>query len=337
MARTFPTPDYTTTTQLNGITKRKLSTTSPGTTDSLATQGPAVTAIASKAYYLSPEAVATVGTLNAVGTASGIGWGLVPSDTNTLVPLNTDGWSISAGTFTTAVVATRDTAVTSADQTCTFTAILFRANSTATTFAQELGRQASASVTMTTTKTSFPITITVPAATFGAGDILWLEIFASTAATSTTGSTASYSTNSTTGIGITSTTCTYQINYIKTLADTETISDTLSRKVASLRSLSDTEVISDTLGKASNFPRAISDALTSVSDTLVRQYTANKSLNDTEVISDSISRKFVGSRTLADTEVISDSFLKGLIYNRKITDALSSASTTYSPVIIFEE
>lgn len=336
MARTFPTPNYATLTQLNGTTKRKLSVTSPGTTDSLATKGPAVTVTASQAYYLSPEALAVAGALNAVGTAAGIGWGLVPSDPSTLIPLSTDGFALSAGAFTVAVVATRDTALTSADQTCTFTAILFRANANATTFYAELGRQVSASVTMTTTKTSFPISITTVAAAFNPGDILWLEVYASTAATSTTGSTASYSTNSNTGVAVTSTTATYSTNYVKALADTASISDSLTRAGTTFRTLADSAPVSDNVARAASFPRALAESVP-ISDALIRVYTANRKLTDTLAISDSVVRSVTVSRALTESVPVADTLGKATNYTRALADVLGTVSTRFYPVLIFEE
>lgn len=340
MARTFSAPTYTTLTQLNGVTKRKLSTASPGTTDSLATKSPAVTLAAPASYYLSPEAVATAGTLNVVGTAAGIGWALVPSDPTTLVPLNTDGLTLNAGTFTVAVVAARDTAVTSADQVCTFTAILFRASANATTFAQELGRQASASVTMTATKTSFPITITTGAATFAPGEVLWLEIFAATTSTSATGSTASYSTNSTTGVAVTSTTAGYSINYKKVLADAVSVGDSLARRYTGGRSFSDNVPVSESLARSVSFPRSMADTLPVVSDSTVRLYVANRAIGDAVAILDAVARRYIGSRALADAVTISDTLTRKNTYARALTDSLSAGgggATYIRPILIFED
>lgn len=334
MARTFPTPVYTTIAQLNGTTKRKLSVTSPGTTDSLATKGPSVTVAAAQAYYLSPETVATAGTLNAVGTAAGIGWGLVPSDAATLVPLSTDGFTLSAGTFTVQIVAARDSGTTSADQTCTFTAILFRANATATTFAQELGRQASGSVTMTTTKTAFSIAITTVAATFSPGDIIWLELYAATTATTATGSIASYYTNSTTSVGFTAATVTYSTMYNKALADTVVVSDSVTRKSVVARALSETVPISDSVTRTAAFPRNLAESLTAVSDTIVRAYTANRSLSESVPVSDSVKRQTVVARNLAETVAVADTLGTRSVYSRALTDVLG---TKFYPVLIFEE
>ena len=329
--------------QLNGANKLKLNVTSPGNTDSLATQGPAVTVAASKAYYLAPESVAVVGTLNAAGTASGIGWALVPSEPNTLVPLNTDGWSLSSGSFTVQVTVARDTALTSADQTCTFTVILFRANASATTFAQELGRQASASVTITTTKTDFPVTVTTAAASFLAGDTLWLEIFASAVATSTTGSTASYSTNSTTGCRITATTASYSTNFNKSLSDTVLVGDTPARRTTLARSMSDTAPISDSAARLASFPRALSDTLATVADSVNRVFAAQRKPSDTLPIADSLTRGVTNSRTLADSVPVAEALTRNLIYTRALSDTLAAGgggtvtNNYYRPVLIFEE
>ena len=339
MARTYPVPNYTTTIQLNGTTKRKLSTTSPGTTDSVATVGPPVTLVAPQAYYLSPEAVAVAGTLNAVGIAADKGWGLVPSDPSTLVPLNTDGFSLSAGTFTVQVVASRDTAITSADQVCTFTAILFRANSNATTFAQELGRQASASVTMTTTKTSFPITITTAAGVFAAGEIIWLEVFASTTSTSATGSTANYPTNSTTGVRISATTTSYSTNYNKTLADTSVVSDTIVRRMTQGRVLTDSVINTDDLTRTIRFPRSLIDAVVPITDTVSRLFVANRSLTDTLPVVDTIVRQYRGARVLTDTVPIVDTITRKTTYSRGLLDALSTGgggTTVNRSILVIE-
>lgn len=341
MARSFPTPDYTTTVQLGttSTAKRKFSTVSPGVTDSMLTKGPPVTEVAGQAYYLSPEIIATAAPLNPVGTASGMGWGLVPSDPSSLVPLITDGWTLSSGTFTVSVVVSRDTTSSSSDQTCAFTAILFRADATGTIFPQELGRQTAAPVTITVVKTAFPITVTVPATTFNPGEILWLELYASATIPTQTvptsvASIASYATNSLTGMAITGSTCTYVINFNKSLSDSEPVSDVLARQLVSNRTISDTAVISDSITRAASFPRTFSEPLTTVADTLARKYMANELLSDSVTNADSIARKYSGIRALGDTTTVSDSLVKGFVYYRTISDILA---IVYRPVLIFEE
>ena len=334
MARTFPAPLYTTVTALGTPKQRKLSSTSPGTTDSLATKGTAVTPVAPGNYYISPEATATLGTLNAVGTASGIGWGLIPSEA--LVPLSTDGLTTSAGNFTVSIVVSRDTGVASADQTCTFTAILFRANATA--YLQEIGRQASSAVTITVTKTAFPVTIAVPSVTFAPGEILWLEIFAASTATSVAGSTATYVTNSATALAITSTTVTYSTNYNKATTEPLAVSDAVARQITLSRALSDNvPIATDIITDVKWYTRLMTDSLATVTDTFTRKTEVIRYLTDAIVLNEAMVRSYAGARSASDSAPVSDSLARANTYTRGLTDPIGTAAAANRPLFFFED
>jgi len=343
MPRAFPTALYTSTVQHNGTSKRRLTNTSPGTTDSLATKGPAVTQVASQAYYVTPEAVAVASALRAVGTASGIGWALVPSNPNTLVPLNTDGFTMSAGTFTVQMVAQRDTALTSADQTIIPTVMLFRADATGTIFYQELGRGTIAGVSVTVTKTAFPITVNTPAVTFGPGEVLWLEMHVDTYAVSVTGSTASFSTNSDTAIRATSSGITYVANFVKQLNEAVPVSETLARRTSVGRTLSDSVAAADSITRTGTYRRSISDSTTPVTDSVTRKFVANRALSDAVQVTDIIARGVTITRQLADSVPLSDALTRQLIYSRALADALATGGggttvvNNYRPILLFED
>lgn len=344
MARAYPVPNYSTKTAVGTSLQRKLSTASPGTTDSTATVGlPVGLAGNGISYYLAPETTATQQTLKPVGTASGIGWGLVPSDPGTLVPLSTDGFALSAGTITATVYAIRDTAITSTDITMTFTIVIFRATAGAASFPQELGRYAAASVVVSTNKVSFNFVVSVVAATFNPGDILWLEVFVGTTATAAPATTPSFHTNSTTSLGITASTCTYTTQYNRTLSDSVAVSDTMARKFTGSRALLDAAPISDTLARAATRPRALSDAVP-IADTLTRQFVAVRALSDAMPVADTLARSYTGSRTLTDSVAVTDTLACKTTYARTLTDALATGgggttvvTKNFRPIYIIED
>ena len=338
--RSFPVPVYTILTQLNGATKLKLSTTSPGTTDDTATKGPSTTLLAPTAYYLTPEGTATTGTLNAVGTASGKGWGFVPSANADVVPLATDGWYLSAGTVTFKMVGARDNGITSADQIVTYTAILFRANSNATSFPQELGRATSSAVTFTTTKTEFSLNITTAAATFAPGEILWLEVFASTTSSSSTGSIASYYTNSTTAMRLTAAPNFYR-QYVKALADSIPLTEAVGRQASYKRGLADSIPLTELLTSAATFRRALNETIPTPTDVLKRVYTANRQLAESIPLSENINRLVQYKRLLNESIPLSETLTRQANYSRALADNLTtgggSGNTFIYPVIIFDD
>lgn len=335
MARAFPSPLYTSTVQLNGTTKRKLTATNPNAA-STTTRGPNATLTAAANYYISPEATATAGTLNAVGTASGIGWGLVPNEQG-VVPLATDGFTTQAATMAVTVRANRDNGITSANQTATITAIFFRANANATVFYEELGRASLAGQTFTTTATDFTVNVPIAGTTFNPGDILWLEIFIESTTTSVTGSFATFTTNISTGTRTTAP-ITYDRNYFKTLTDSMPVADSIARAYTGARSLTDSMPVADAITRSAMFPRALTDTMP-VADAITRQFTANRQLNDSMPVVDSIARRFTGARTLSDAVGVVDAITRKVTYARNIVDNLTQGggNVTYIRSLFLSE
>lgn len=261
MSRVYPAPNYSSTTVLGTSSQRKLVAVSPGTTDSTATIGYGTGTISQPTYYITPEATAAVTALQPVGTASGIGWGLVASDSSSLVPLSADGFALSAGTMTVTVYASRDGGLTSADVTATMTAILFRATAGLASFPQELGRTTASPVVITTTKAAFNIVVATAAATFNPGDIVWLEVCVYATAGSVTTTNVTYQTNSTASMQISASTCTYTTLFNRTISDSMPVSDTITRTVTSHRTLADSMPVSDSVKAATTYARTLTDAL----------------------------------------------------------------------------
>jgi hypothetical protein len=202
-ALSFPVPQYTILTLLTDVsTRRRLDDNSPGGTDNTATVTPSVSLLTPFAGYLTPQGTAQSSALLSSGNAFGRGWGIVPQDAG-LVGSAADGFSIAAGTLTMVIHASRAGGLLTGNHTAAFTVIVFRANSDATSFPQELGRATVTGRSITTSETTHTVNVSLSAAEFAPGEILWVEIHVDHTSAGTAGDAARFHTNSTSATRIT--------------------------------------------------------------------------------------------------------------------------------------
>lgn len=202
-ALSFPVPQYTVLGTIGGLgIKRQLDDTSPGTTDNTGTATPGVSLLGPFAGYISPQTTAVSGSLLAVGTAYGRGWGAIPT-TAGIIPNESDGYAVASGTLSVVIHASRAGGLLTGNHTADFTVIVFRSNSDATAWPQELGRATITGRSITTTEAAHAVNVSISSAEFAPGQMLWVEIYIDSTSAGTAGDACRIHTNSTTATRIT--------------------------------------------------------------------------------------------------------------------------------------
>lgn len=365
MARNGPTPVYTTTAQANGPDIRTLTTASPGATDSTASTLPFAAAQIRESYVRPEQAVAAAdatGAVLAAGNAFGWGWLMDPVVVG-IVPANTDGFRLLAGTFTLTFHYSRAGGLLTANQNnVVVTAILFRASSTGSAIA-ELGRN-TATVSFTTTEQSATISITTAQTVFEPGQRLYLEMHVSRPAQLNGDQGSAIHTNSTTGTRLTAfpqyerlynksladsapsadavartfsgaraladsapaaDAVTRSVSAIRSLADSAPATDALQRQFTGARSLADSAPAADTLARAATYSRSLADSVPSA-DAVTRVVAALRSLADSApAVADTVQRQFTGARALTDASTVTDAIQRAFTGSRTLTDAIPLA------------
>lgn len=324
MARTFPVPLYLTSAQANGPDIRTLTTSSPGTTDSVATKLPFAALNLRESYARPEQTVAAAGATGAIlstGNAFGWGWLMDPVAVG-IVPAATDGFRLLAGSFTLTFHYARDGGVLTADQNNVLvTAVMFRASSTGSAV-QELGR-GTVTVTFTTTEQVATITVGTVQAEFDPGQRLYLELHVSRAGQVAGDQGSHIRTNSTTATRFTAAPQ-YDRLYNKALSDAGTLADALARTYSGARALADSSAVDESLARQFTGSRALADAA-AAADVLARQFTGARSLTDTAGAADSLTRAATYARSITDATTTADAVTR-------VVAALRSLSDTAPPV-----
>lgn len=118
----------------------------------------------------------------------------------------------------------------------------------------------------------------------------------------------------------------------RSINDSVTVVDSISRSLAASRSAGDSVTIADSISAAPS--RSASDSAT-VSDSIARAYVASRSASDSIAIADSISA--ATSRSIADNATITDSLSVSLTPSRSASDTVTltdSISTSVSRSIV---
>src|ERR1035437_8785242 len=89
------------------------------------------------------------------------------------------------------------------------------------------------------------------------------------------------------------------------IADSSTLSDSISRGVGTFRSLSDNELLTGGITRSLALFRSVLDNEI-LSDSVLKSLVASRSIADNEVSSDVVSRILAQSRSLADNELLAD-------------------------------
>lgn len=343
MARTIAVPIYITAVSTPAplsTSRRALSQTSPGTTDSTLTRQTQAGVGSTSTYaFLVPEATGTnVANQPPPDTApSTNGWvfDLIPA----LAPAGATV-AFTSGTFSLDIHYSRNNTIGSSNSTGYYRVYFLRVSSDLNTVQQQLGFADTAGITWTTTEQVVPLTVNVGAAVFAPGEKLMMVV----ASVQTNGllvqDATRFHTNSTTGSRITATTVTYTTTFAANLSDNTPVADSVARQYTGSRALNDSMPVTDSLARAATFRRTMTDSMP-VTDSLARVFTANRALADNMPVNDALARRFTGSRTIADNVPVNDAITRRVTYARGLLEAYREGGGTtvnvFYPHVIVEE
>lgn len=322
-SRAFPVPIYVKTSNYGAFTSMKqLTVTSPGSTDSTATN--TTYAVVAKATYLEPEA-ANDNTADVfpdtAGEGANPGWvrdllglGLVTSAS--------EGIDVDAGTWTVVVPISRSSGLIDSNVTgVTLGVEILRMVDASAVIQQVIGSSSQTGITITTTETDYTFNISGAAAVFPANNRLVLRVFWSWGIQVSLTGTARCHTNSASALRITAAPA-YKRSYVRSVTDAPgAATDTLVRQTTSQRALADSAPASDSLTRVANFPRQLADAPDSVADSLNRLTAFNRALVDSITVSDEFARYVQVNRYLADSSSVSDDLNRTLSLFRYLDDS----------------
>lgn len=112
----------------------------------------------------------------------------------------------------------------------------------------------------------------------------------------------------------------------RTLSDTVTDSDIFSEFTRYIRTLSDNTTGTDTFSKVPNFKRSLSESVIQT-DSWSKRYTIGRTLSDTVTDSDTFSETSRFLRSLTDGTSLTDTTSKGLSASRSFTETLTGADS----------
>jgi hypothetical protein len=340
MARAAPVPLYATLVQTPAplaASKRLMSSTSPGTTNDLATVCP--NQLAATTLILIPEGTATpVATPPATPVLVTSGW--IIANISGYAPA-TSALSIDAGTWTFNVAYLRAGGLATNDNGCVINAVLVKVNTTYSTNLSEICRTSSASVTITTTLQTATITGSGVAVTLQAGEALMLVVYVLMNFQVVTDS-YQFPTNSTAGLRCTAAP-TYSIQYVNNHAESVPLSDAQTRKLAYVRAQLETvPTPTDMQSRIYNGVRIQAETVPTPIDNQKRLYQATRNQTETNSVTDlqtrfTVYRRAQNESGLTPTDVQS----RRVAYVRPQNEVLSSGGggTTnyYRPVFIFDD
>lgn len=323
MPRSTTVPIYTTTAVSGGANQRTLSTTSPGTTDSTATQHTG--GITGDHAFLTPEAQSTKITGSGTTAPSPATIDKAYSiDVLAVLAPTASALTFAAGTWTLPLHYSRAGGVLTADVPSKITLILVRTDSGQANNLSEIGRTEQA-ITATTTEQSINVNITGAQTTFNAGQRMSLLVYIDRPGAPTSDTTRIH-TNSTTALRI-SAAPTFTLDYTRSISDSPAMTDALARAAAYGRLLSDTPAVADTLARRVDRFRALSDSAP-MTDALTRQVASSRALNDSAPMVDSLERAATYSRQINDSSAVTESLGRQVGYARALQENLSSGGGT---------
>jgi hypothetical protein len=340
MARLAPVPLYATLVQTPAplaASKRLMSSTSPGSTNDLATVCP--NQLVTSTLILIPEGTATPSTVGApapVPVANGWIIGAISG-----YAAATAGITIDAGTWAFNVAYKRSGGLGAFDNGCVIYAVLVKVDTTYGTNLGEVCRTNSATVTLTTTLQTATITGTGVGVSLQPGQALMLVVYVDMNFQVATDS-YQFPTNSTAGLRCI-TAPTYSIQYINTHTESVPLSDAQTRKISYFRA--QPEIVStpaDAQSRIYNGVRPQAETVPTPVDVQTRLYQAIRNQTETNSVTDlqtrfTVYRRAQNESGLTPTDVQS----RQAAYVRPQNEVLSSGGggTTnyYRPVFIFDD
>lgn len=342
MARALPAPIYTTTVSTPAplsTSLRALSTTSPGTTDSVATTS--AQGLQNPAHiFLLPEAAAGTNVSGEPPAIAPITRGWVFDIIPNLAPAGAIV-SASAGIITLEVHYSRANTIGTGNTTGTYKIYFVRVSSDLTTALEQIGSAETGTITWATAEASITLNVPVSATVYQPGEKLLMVVAAIQRSTAVLSAACQFRTNSTTGTRITSTTVTYTTTFAANLADNTPVADSVTRQYAGSRALNDSMPVTDSLARAATFRRTMTDSMP-VTDSLARVFTANRALADNIPVNDALARRFTGSRNIADNVPVNDAITRRVTYARGLLEAYregggSTIINVRRPVYVVED
>jgi hypothetical protein len=224
------------------------------------------------------------------------------------------------------------------DQQAQITMVWYRVSSSGA-FIAEVGRATSGFVTFTTATQTLNFALAgIGFITWNAGDKIQVEVYVRTFAAGVPSAPAVATdlilrNGEAAGTGTRIAPPTYRLNYVRTLADTASASDAVTRLWTGARTLSDSAPATEVVARVALFPRALADSAPS-SDSLARQTVQSRAFADTATAADALTRQFVGSRALADSAPAMDVVTRGFIGSRSIAD-VAAASDAIARMVVF--
>lgn len=324
MARTCPVPIYSTTTtfaQLTSVVKT-LSTSSPGSTDSTATQ--TGYALAARQTFLIPEQTRN-GTADvfpkSVGSNLTTTGGLAFEPIGPLTNDTGAGIEFEAGTWSFQFPMSRTTGLTDSDVTgVTLRAQLVRLtiSGNVATVAESIGTASKTGVTITGTETAHQLDITGAACTLNPGDKLCLLPFWEWPIQVSISGTARCHTASTSAARITAAPR-YRLQYHKSHAHSVPLSQAQFRKSTYRRRHDESIPLTQAQLRRATFPRSHAEAVPAPIDDQRRRVEVH--------------------RTHAEAAPITDAQFRRATYRRRHDEALSEGggATIKRPIYIFED
>ncbi|KAF6242076.1 hypothetical protein C6988_10225, partial [Nitrosopumilus sp. b1] len=124
--------------------------------------------------------------------------------------------------------------------------------------------------------------------------------------------------------------------FVRTIADSASTSDSISKEISFARSMTDITNTGDSFDLSTSFVRSISDSL-STSDTSVVSRSFTRSMTDSVSSQDTLSADISFTRSITDSASTADSITTPTSFARLFTDSLSTADSLTTPTSFTRE
>ncbi len=123
-------------------------------------------------------------------------------------------------------------------------------------------------------------------------------------------------------------------NWIRTITDAPTLSESLARVFVGLRTTTDAPTLSESLTRSFAGLRAATDS-TTLSESLSRTFVGSRTTSDALTLSESIARALIASRTATDALTLSESVARVSVVSRTTVDAPTLSESVVRTVMLF--